>query len=64
MEEGEGLCENAGLSLGRIINIEEVAQEEEEEAGGEEEEGEEEEEEPEVTTYKFEVECVKGKAKK
>ena len=31
LEQGEGLCEQAGLSLGRIINIEEVQEEEEEE---------------------------------
>jgi hypothetical protein len=56
-----------GLTLGRIIDIEEVVDEAEEggdEGGDEEEDGEEAEEEPEVTVYKFEVECVpKGKAK-
>lgn len=51
-----------GLTLGRILDIEEIIQEEEEDKGGDEEE-EEEEEEPEITTYKFEVECV-GKSKK
>jgi hypothetical protein len=25
VEEGEGLCEQVGLTLGRIVNIEEVA---------------------------------------
>lgn len=67
LEQGEGLCEQVGLTLGRIIDIEEVVDEEEEgadEGGEEEEDGEEAEEEPEVTVYKFEVECVpKGKAK-
>lgn len=53
VEQGEGLCEQIGLSLGRIVNVEEV-QEDEAAAGGDGgEEGEEEEEEPEVTTYKF-----------
>lgn len=51
------------MSLGRIVGIEEVKEEEEADNGGEEE-GEEEEEEPEITTYKFEVECVKKGAKK
>ena len=37
VEEGEGLCEQIGLTLGRIVNVEEVPQEEEEAAGGDEE---------------------------
>jgi hypothetical protein len=28
VEQGEGLCEQVGLSLGRIVNIEEVQDEE------------------------------------
>ena len=51
VEQGQGLCEQVGLTLGRILDIEEIVEEETEEKGGDEEE--EEEEEPEITTYKF-----------
>ena len=39
VEQGEGLCEQVGLSLGKILNIEEVQAEEGEDGGdkGEEE---------------------------
>ena len=53
VEQGEGLCEQIGLSLGRIVNVEEVKEEEAAAGGDGGEEGEEEEEEPEMTTYKF-----------
>ena len=53
MEEGEGLCQQVGMTLNRVVNIEEV-NEPEPEGGDKGEEGdEEEEEEPEVITYKF-----------
>lgn len=60
MEQGEALCEQVGQSLGRVLTIEEIIDDEPApEAGGDEEE--EEEEAPEITTYKFEVECVEKK---
>lgn len=49
--------------MGRIIDIEEIVKEEEEDKKDDEEE-EEEEDEPEITTYKFEVECTKAKKSK
>ena len=52
--EGKELCERVGMSMGRILNVEEVI-----------EEGEEEEEEgPNVIVYKFEVECLPRPVKK
>lgn len=53
-----------GLSLGRVLSIEEVIDDEEAPAAGGDEEEEEEEEAPEITTYKFEVECASKKSKK
>ena len=65
VEQGQGLCKQVGLALGRIVDIEEIIDDEEEEEQGGEQEQEEEEEAPEITTYKFQVECVqKAKAKK
>jgi hypothetical protein len=52
------------MTLGRIIDIEEVKEDEPKEGGDKGEEEEEEEDEPEITTYKFEVECVKKGGKK
>ena len=48
------------MSLAKIKSVEEVKEEKKEEGKDDEEE---EEEEPEITTYKFEVECA-PKAKK
>ena len=64
-EQGEGLCNQIGLSLSKIISVEELLEEEEEAPAEEGEEEEEAEEEPEIVRYKFEVECEakKGKAK-
>ena len=53
VEQGEGLCKQIGLSLGSIVNIEEIKEAEPAAGGDEGEEEEEEEDEPEVTTYKF-----------
>lgn len=63
VEQGEKLCSQAGLSLGKINNIEEVVQEQPEQDGGDEQE-QQEQEQPEITTYKFQVQCVKGKKAK
>jgi hypothetical protein len=63
-EQGEGLCNQVGLTLGKILSVEELLEEEEEKPAGGEDEEEEEEEEPEVIRYKFEVECEPKKAKK
>jgi hypothetical protein len=41
-EQGEGLCNQVGLTLGKVINVEELLDEEEEKpAGGDDEEEEE-----------------------
>ena len=47
------------MTMGRILNLEEVL-----ENGSEEGEAEEDEDSPKVTVYKFEVECLQKPTKK
>lgn len=35
LEQGEGLCSQIGLSLGRVLDVEEIIEEDEAEKGGE-----------------------------
>ena len=63
LEQGEALCQQVGLSLSRVVSIEEII-DDEEAPEADKEDDEEEEEKPEVTTYKFEVECIDKKAVK
>ena len=63
LEQGEALCQQVGLSLSRVLSIEEIIDDEPAPEADKEEEDEE-EEEPEITTYKFEVECVDKKSVK
>lgn len=55
LEQGDNLCQQVGLTLGRIIDIEEVIDEGDGagEEGGEEGQEEQEQEPVEVTVYKF-----------
>ena len=75
LEQAKNICKKLGMTLDKIVSMEEVtdfgeeAEEEEDDEGEEEEEQEEEEEEEpldikdDIAYYKFVVECHKAKPK-